>query len=90
MEEIIELLSGRGLTEPLRGLVAAKNFLQPFNELRSAVKQPKRLIARRKLDVNFDDRSAFHDICDGRHGLNDQRFREAAAQTGSSSYAISL
>jgi hypothetical protein len=55
---------------------AAKKLLQPFDEWRRAVEQSKRLITRRKFDVDFYDRAAVHEICDGRHELNDQRFQK--------------
>ena len=38
----------RAMSEQTRRLGAAKDLLQPSNELRRAVKQPKRLIARRE------------------------------------------
>jgi len=74
IEKIIDLFRDRAMSEQTRRLGAAKDFLQPCNELRRAVKQPKRLVARRKIDVDLHDCSAVHQIGNGRHGLDRQCF----------------
>src|SRR5262249_22061926 len=62
IEEIIDLFCDRAMPEHAGRLRAAEYVLQPRNELRRAVKQPKRLIPRCKIDVDLDDRSTFHEI----------------------------
>ncbi len=76
MEEIVNLLRGRSIAEKLRRPSPVKKLPQPSDKLWRTVKQSQRLIARRKLDVDFYNRSTVHEICDGRHVLNEQRFRE--------------
>lgn len=76
MKKIVNLLCSRSTSEQLRRLLAVKDLLQPSNKLRRAVKQSQWLIASRELDVDFYNRSIVHEVCDGRHVLNKQRFRE--------------
>ncbi|HEY0911026.1 MAG TPA: hypothetical protein VGD75_12420, partial [Bradyrhizobium sp.] len=62
------------MAEKPRGPGAAKKLLQPFDEWRRAVEQSKRLIARRKFDIDFYDRAAVQEVCDGWHGAQRSTF----------------
>jgi hypothetical protein len=89
MEEIVDLLGGRSMTEQPRGLTALKGPPQPFNELWRTIEQPQRLSGRRKIDIDSYDHSAIHKIGDGRH----ERLISVEAETTSAEaicYAILL
>src|SRR6266852_7004898 len=90
IEQIVDLFRDRGVSELPRGLCAIKNVPQPGNELRRAVKQPKRLIAWREIDVDLHDRSTVHEIGDGRHGAQRSTFPKIAQSGRGQSYAIPL
>src|ERR1700761_5862990 len=70
MKKIVNLLRWRGLAELPRWLNAGQDLAQPVDELRRAVQQSKRLVARRQFDIDFDDGATGKQVGDGRHQLS--------------------